>query len=52
MNGFKHIELLLAFGFIYGYDLSGKFIQKHHVTNDYLRAVHELNSLNKDTVIL
>jgi hypothetical protein len=47
-----HLELLCAFGFVYEYDLSGKYISTiHRVTNDYLRAVHEFIPLDKNTTL-
>jgi hypothetical protein len=46
-----HLELLCAMGFIYEYDLSGKFIKMTRVTNEHLRAVHELVSLDNNTTV-
>jgi hypothetical protein len=47
----NHLELLCAMGFLYEYDLSGKFIKRHHVTNDHLRAVHEFIPINPHTTV-
>ncbi|MDR1340555.1 MAG: 6-bladed beta-propeller [Prevotellaceae bacterium] len=46
-----HLELLCAMGFVYEYDLSGEFIEMTRVTNEYLRAVHECISLDKNTIL-
>jgi hypothetical protein len=46
----NHLDLLCAMGFLYEYDLSGRFIRTHHVTTDYLRATHEFIPLNENTV--
>jgi hypothetical protein len=48
----NHLELLCAMGFLYEYDLSGKFIKTHRITNDYLRAVHEFIPINPHTTVL
>jgi hypothetical protein len=46
-----HLELLCAMGFVYEYDLSGKYINTIRVTNNYLRAVHEFIPLEENTTL-
>jgi hypothetical protein len=52
INSFTgHLELLCAMGFVYEYDLSGKFVKMTRVTNEHLRAVHEIISLDKNITV-
>jgi hypothetical protein len=51
VNPSGNLELLCAMGFVYEYDLKGKFIQTIHVTSDYLRAVHEFIPLSENTIV-
>jgi hypothetical protein len=52
INSFTdHLELLCAMGFVYEYDLTGKFIEMTLVTDEYLRAVHECISLDRQTFV-
>jgi hypothetical protein len=46
-----HLELLCAMGFVYEYDLSGKYINTIRVTDDYLRAVHEFIPLDENAIL-
>jgi hypothetical protein len=46
-----HLELLCPMGFVYEFDLSGEFIETTRVTDEYLRAVHECISLDRNTFV-
>ncbi|MDR3340283.1 MAG: 6-bladed beta-propeller, partial [Candidatus Symbiothrix sp.] len=49
INNSGNLELLCAMGFVYEYDLSGKYIKTTKISSSYIRAVHGLISLDKHT---
>jgi hypothetical protein len=48
INNAGNLELLCPYGFIYEYDLLGKFIKQTRISSDYIHAVHGLISLDKN----
>ncbi|MDR0682816.1 MAG: 6-bladed beta-propeller [Dysgonamonadaceae bacterium] len=52
INGYTgHLELLCPMGFVYDYDLSGEYVKTTWVTNEHLRAVHEIIAIDENTLV-